>query len=1169
MININSNEAILLKPMEEIRKAFRSELWKRLASLEKQNVQSRGIAGSNRPTISFLKAHSKKLCDALNEETVQSLILSCFTSGHEKAALTDKVASDICFELVEASREKRFTVNQETKFSTVIKLVFVSLWSQEMVVLPKGVSSVKLPNDRMNEIAKNAPSQFLNKIIAVNPSSGLEFNGAVSEKLRKNVCNFWLRLILNTNWTRAENVRAEDIRHLIESASGSKHSILHRYYVVDFLSYLFSDHPELNQVSQDILSDINAVRDEERRKQAEEAHERRRNWHRINYTKNTKRTYKPKDKKEVNQLRKLFSFSQCADESDESLESHIGTNITPHSLRRIFFSKELDVNVHPFYSAMGEKGKKLIRIIDRTFKAFMQSRDLQSDSPYEYELAILLCYMAVYLPRFFIQRDGDLSEYPENLNNLTCSYYIARNEFLSELIDDKRQAPLTYFKFVELIGEKFNWSWNSTTYQHLKIARKYFEYIEHSNDIIPEADKFKSSISDNDIPNTSRGSTTVKNVLPREYFQVFLSLLEALEYFIEHINGMADGVNPCIIGGQITQTNYDRLISSKSLQELWGNGGRITPEIDLSLVNYTPVLRFENKYYPLNRMIRFYTFTPYRVNGITEKRAAPHVPRILWLMANTGIRQKHLLWLNKDSFDAAIPSKPTALSPLIVSTDKSHDEWVSIVSKEVIEVCQKQKSWLERNEIESLKKPMWYSEKKKSRFGKFIPLFRLDASASTWDVHAEVGKVMWMLEKFIRHQLGDVDCPRLAFWKPSNTKETPGDREDYKTDIDLFDRSSVNTKWEWKLYSDYTAHGLRAAFVSEHMRFLPPSLIGRHLTGQFSETLVWFYTIMNAEDIGDHQQLLINLLMKNEDKIKGGGAPELAQKISSMNAIIAKDIDTDPDRAISTHGLFSLSDVDDSKNGIAELKAKKNTQLAFNSTHICPFNNSCPAEVVRKFGLDKPCTVCPYAIRGVMHLPALNAQKFKFVELMEEYGAKIKEYKKRPKTGVIQSEIEGMEAEYDRLTRDSFALEAIEYQLYRMRDAGDQPYIAQDTQTIKDLYENLELDESEHLIKRLIDVQCFPDLDSPNIQRKFARLRYKLMMSTGDVSGLLEDREESEHALLAAQLHSIMAVKELSIRDVFKLASTDVSSKIKPQSVSNALGFETLKLTLKETADGE
>jgi hypothetical protein len=55
---------------------------------------------------------------------------------------------------------------------------------------------------------------------------------------------------------------------------------------------------------------------------------------------------------------------------------------------------------------------------------------------------------------------------------------------------------------------------------------------------------------------------------------------------------------------------------------------------------------------------------------------------------------------------------------------------------------------------------------------------------------------------------------------------------------------------------------------------------------------------------------------------------------------------------------------------------------------------------------------------------------------MEEYGAKIKEYKKRPKTGVIQAEMEGLEADYDRLTRDSFALEAIEYQPYRMRDAG-------------------------------------------------------------------------------------------------------------------------------------
>ena len=425
---------------------------------------------------------------------------------------------------------------------------------------------------------------------------------------------------------------------------------------------------------------------------------------------------------------------------------------------------------------------------------------------------------------------------------------------------------------------------------------------------------------------------------------------------------------------------------------------------------------------------------------------------------------------------------------------------------------------------------MWYSGKDKSRFGKFIPLFRLDATHSSWGVHEDVGKVMWMLEKFIRHQVGDLDCPEIAYWKPRDSGKTPGRTSDYRTNIEDYDPDKVDLSWDWRLYSDYTAHGLRAAFVSEHMRFLPPSLIGRHLTGQFSDDLVWYYTIMNAEDVGDHQQLLINLLMRNEDQIKSGGAPELTEKIAEMNRVIARDIEMDPDEAISTHGLFSLSDVDDSKNGIAELKAKQYTKLACNSTHICPFGNVCPVEVVQKFGLDKPCTICPYAIRGVIHLPAINAAKFRAVEMMQDYGEKIKTFKSRPKTGVLASDIENMERQYDRMTRDAFVLEAIEQQLYHMRDSKSDQFMAQDSATIRNLYEKLELTEGERLIKRVIDVQCFPDLDSPMAQRKFSSLRYKLLVANNDIRELVKFHQGPESALLASQLHSMMQANDLSVR---------------------------------------
>lgn len=1161
MINIESNSVILLAPFETVKKKFFSELRQRLWDLEKQKTLGRSFRTKNNHVIRFFEDYGSKINEEIDEDLFNDLVVACFSSGHEKSNLTSKEPSDVYIELGKPSSIISYPTRSKEVFTRITKLILLSLWAEELLILPKGVASVKLPNERIYEIAKNTGCEFFYKALAANPLSGLEFSGGVTEDIRKRACNHWLRLIVNTNWTQPENVTDEDIRSLILHYRGSKHSLLARYYVLDFLAYLFEDHPDLKsryeRVHDEISIELKSVKAEKAAASLARRKEYQKSW--------TPKT-KKQTKKEV-QVKELLSYYYNGTELEFS--ELIGTVLTAHSIRSIFYVDKLDENTHALISKMGDKEKKLIFLIDRSFKAFIMSKRVQNQNSYRASLAMLLCYVTVYLPRFFINRDGDVGKFPINFNEFACAYFVARNEYLSEILSNGITAPMTFFEFLDLLGEKFGWKREGATYNHMKNAHRFFEYVESRNKELPDADKFRCVITETDLPATRRRATTTKNVLPREYFQAFLSLLETLEYFVDHINGMADGINPGIRGGLLVYPTYNQLVEQFCWRPIWPSGRVTDFEVDLGLLNYTPIIYFNGKYYPLKRIARFYSLTSYRLNGVDEKRATPHVPRILWLMANTGIRQKHLIWLDKDGFDAAIPHKPTGLAPLIVSTDKAHSEWVSIVSKDVIEVCQRQKEWLERNEIESLKEPIWYSETEKSRFGKFVPLFRLDSASSTWSIHDDVGKIMWTLEKFLRHQVGDKSLPMLAYWRPRNSEKTDGNTTDYLIDIDSFNRDEVDLSWDWNLFTKYTAHGLRAAFVSEHMRFLPPSLIGRHLTGQFSESLVWYYTIMNTEDVGDHQQLLINLLMKNEDAIKNGGAPELAEKITKMNEIIAKDIELDPDHAISAHGLFSLSDVDESKNGIAELRAKRNTKLAFNPTHICPFNNVCPVEVVKNFGLGKPCTLCPYAIRSVTHLPALNAEKFKCVELMEEYGVKIREYRKRPITGVLRAEIEGLEAEYDRLARDAFALEAIEQQLYHIRNQDGQTYVAHDSQTIKDLYENLELGESEHLIKRLIDVQLFPDLDSPRIQQKFARLRYRLMVKRGDISGLLEDHEESANAALSSLLQSMMAAKELTVRDIYKLAANDISSQIDNRPVLQKLGFDTTGLNSDATNEDQ
>jgi hypothetical protein len=951
-------------------------------------------------------------------------------------------------------------------------------------------------------------------------------------------------------------VELEDIRKLVED---SFHMGLARFYPQDFLTYLFEGYEDLFLAYQKIVKER-----EDQRLSRRKAAAIKRKENKVSYN----RKYNAKSKGiDPDRSRADLLKEFVRGDSNHTIEKVIETHFTPTTMRGLFFEANLEVDSHWFYSDLNQRVKSLIKLIDTTFKGFIKSKAIQKTSGYEYALTMLLSYVSVYLPSFFQNRDGSLEKFPTNFNTFTCAYYVANNEYIASLINKGEKTPLTFFKYMEILGNHFAWSWNDTAYVHLKTIESYFQYIQNHRNTIPHSDKFECTISESDLPKTRRRITTAKNVLPREYFRTFISLLETLDYFVDHINGMADEENPGVIGGRLAFPTYSELVHHHAWSSIWGQPGMAKADIDVNCLNYTPVVLHEGSYFPLRRIKRFYALTPYRINGVDEQRAAPHTPRIMWLMANTGIRQKHLLWLNADEFDSAVTSNIPGLAPLIVSTDKAHSEWVSIVSGHVIETCRRQKEWLKKNEIEILKEPMWYSENEKNRFGKFIPLFRLDASSSTWGIWEDSAKIMWALDRFLRIEVGDENIPELAYWQPTKKALVPGSLEEHRKTLDGFSREDVDLSWDWKLRSVYTPHGLRAAFVSDHIRFLPPSLIGRHLTGQFSQALVWYYAVMDGEDIGDHQQLLINLLMKNEDAIRGGGAPELSQKIIEINANLAKDIDEDPDSAIATHGLFSLSDISESDNGIAALKAKKHTQLAYNATHICPFDNTCPAEVIKNFGLDKPCTLCPYAIRGAMHLPAINAEKFKYMEMMQEYGEKIRDYKKRPSTAVIKADIEELESQYDLLIRDAFALEAIEQQLYHLRDSRTDSLMAEDSDTVKNLYADLNLSESEHLIKRLIDVQCFPHLDSPSLQRRFAHMRLKLQMADGDIAGVLKSHKEPEYALLTSQILSMMAGKGLSVKEVFKLASSDLPNRMDAQSKVEILGFD--KLVGREADEGE
>ncbi|MDW7644810.1 MAG: hypothetical protein SCI25_07175 [Desulfuromonadales bacterium] len=996
-------------------------------------------------------------------------------------------------------------------FGTFAKLVVIQLWIDEVLIAPLNYGAPSNTDHILDALIANGENSILVDVRSVNKLSKFEYRGSDKLEDRNRRANHWFRLLLNTSFYKVESLTEDDIKVLLRAGSGVK-SLLPRYYVPDFLLSITAKNAELKKTVSDLISGHKvSVAEAYSAGRAEKA------------------TLPPRVNKGELIPKLCLDYSSGSD-PDISLEDLVGEVVGTINLRKVFGGSHADMGL-PIYKGLPDKVRDFCQLINTTFSSFIRTAGQIKGDNYIFAKNIMMFYISVCLPRFYLDRDGRLEEYPTTLNEFSCPYYVTRDSLLDDVLDYDKKAPDTLISFVNLYSDLHDWV-NDTLYARVLILEKYFQYIVDNRTLIPNSDKVTNTFTKANYPRTARRTGTAKKPIPRKYFSTFVGLLYTLEYLVTHLNAMADGLAPGSINGSLQYVTRAELEERHLWRGLWGKPGSIGGLLDLSLLNYTPIYLHGGKYRPLKKCHRFYSISEYeQKDGVPISYASPHEIRATILMCETGIRQKHLLWLDVDRYDCFVDrSHDHVLCPLLVNTDKAHDEWTAIVSARVIKVCDRQRDFYLNCGDPSFDENMWYSESEGAKFGKFKPLFRQPKAATSWTNHIAFPKLLWTLQHIIHEDLKEYDAPDLVMLASTTGK---GER----TEVIEYTEKSLSG---YRIISKHTPHALRAGFVTEAIRFLPPSLIGECMTGQ-TESLVWYYTVTDPNDFTSHQQLLANYLSKNAEAISRGDAPELAATVAKVNKKLMSAIEADPAAAVEKYKLMSLTGISEDKTGLKLVLAKKHTKLAFNPSHICPFDNRCPKEVFEAYGPNRPCALCTYSIRGVPHLPAVSACKSKNFELMGEYQQKIIEYIKRPKSAQNASELEKLNDEHDNAMREATALEAIEQQLYALSESEDSnAYIVQEKDALVAHFEKVELNEAEHLIKRLVDVQNFPDLDSPTIQRKFAYLRKKLLINDGDLAGLLSDFDgETEVKLLTSQLKSMMDVKKLGVKEIFKIASSN------------------------------
>ncbi|QZP28709.1 hypothetical protein [Pseudomonas mosselii] len=1121
MINLSKNKAVWLVPEGEVIAAFKKAV-SFVRQIYRRSLGSRG--GSTEKIDSLFNSHG---LDFSHWELahVERLLESTYRGSTTRIGDIDRSYHAL-------------PESYDSSLSQFIRMVFVTLWARKVFIAPLSMQTINHQVEIFDDLCRNLDVECLTIIRGVHPDSEIEsifkrgeFNDGSSR------VSFWLRLLLSTDFYTVDDITEEGCKVLFDGANGSGTLPLRRYYVNDFLLTITHPRPSSKKMVEDIISGYQVVKRESR---SERVYKGRRIG--------TKKKHIKSPAQQAHEAALGMARSLANGELEFNFEVMFKTHFPTHRIKGLFSLGEENDRL-PFIEESHPKVKNFAIYINQVFGSFMKSKRLQRSSGYGFLRNLFMSYLTAYLPNFYMRRDGSLENYPGTLNEFNCSLYFTHESvFLDGVIKFEREPPRTFLGYMEEFASAHGWV-NETHYARVLVVDHFCRYIESNKLVLPDADKFKCNFTNACYPAIEKKSGTKKRPIPRPYFATFLSMLYSLEYLMDHINKMPfyegqleEDVNYGVLNGQLCQPSLTDLLNSHAWAGLFSKEVRGFGEVNQSLLNYTPIFYHEGKIHRFEVLPRFYKIVDFEFMGNVVQRISPNSVRLTILMCETGLRQQHLIWLNKEKYDCVLDRYwKSPLAPLFVSSDKSHGEWTAIVSRHVIDVLDRQRAWYDSCSSESYNEDLWYGLTKGSKFGQFKPLFReMGVGDSQWANYRHYPVYLLMLQHFIREVMQDDTGDDIVFLKGEDGKRDP---------VKGYDHAYLSTLSADSFTSPHTPHGLRAGFVSEAMRFLPPSLIGQFMTGQ-TEELVWYYTLFDGENMPDHQKLLADYMLKNMDKLSGGEAPELAEAALRLNARLGASIHKDPVKAIDMHGLISLTGVREGQSGLEVLRAKRYTKLAYNLCHICPFDNHCPEEVVKQLGVGRPCALCPYAIRGVDHLPAICAEKDKSKEIMKEILDKLREYRALKASARNPQVLENLNMEYDHHAREAYALEAIEQQLYLMAKRGEyKSYFIPEKEGVVAHLERVNVSGAEHILKRLVDVQNFPDATSESLNKKFAYMRMAMLVQQGKFDELLRVDPRPPCHQLTSQISSMMTAGVLDVRDVIKIGHTVAKPSVEAKPV--------------------
>ena len=758
-------------------------------------------------------------------------------------------------------------------------------------------------------------------------------------------------------------------------------------------------------------------------------------------------------------------------------------------------------------------------------------------------------YLFYYLPYWFGLNPDSKLEFPRTPAVLLTSVFVSR------LLPSGDVRPNTFIEFMNAQCAEREWTPNSF-YANLLQLEGFFGFIERYADEMPGCDGFRQPLAPHDYPRTSRPTNTLKRPIPRRLFTAYLDFHEALLAHHEVVTAR-------ILAGEM---------SAAAIKKLEKNIAVVDTIATADVVGFVPILFTES------RTIRL-QFIPnvldLKLRKIRDGRRLllphPHGLRQNLVALHTGIRHNHIQWLDRDKFDSRVDDEDAEFVQLYVNTDKKKTEpWTPHVHRRVIELLRGQKDWVELIDEDGFDAMHFYNNNPNTKWPRFRPLFAcvFGGLPHSDNTYTDTWQATLMGLQGLVSELGHSGRSKhLLTLLPPNI--TPSDVDLAKRLVEYGGRFGMGETCALRPWTLSTPHSARVAVVSQYVTFLPTDMIGNFITGQKPAT-VSYYVKLDAEAIQTEQ--VHQAMRLRQAAMRSGFEPVLAADspksgsihADAVNSHLAQAMREDVDGMLIRFGGMSIMFSDRDVTGVDVLRETKGANVAFNKTEICPYGNECPREIIKERKGLRKCSLCPYAVRTVDHLPAVIAKERQVAELVDELETLLAQDASTLDARYTPEELDDIEARRvglcEELTGWVLSEELLEAKrLQLIAGQGGREWLVRSPEILERGLQlvSTPVSDTEYLLLRLGDCSAYPSLETPQIRARFDLLRRELLARAGDLRSAFDRHVPiSPAAECAGLLRAIVESTGQSMQELAAMLDQDSHLTQLPHVTPRVLGFE-------------